>query len=116
MTWLSIIEYSMKHSLSPSTIRRKIRNGSINFKLEAGKYLIYDDPSLDKPDNEEKKNIQDVLAFTEKTLDEINRVNTMFIEEKERTIKEQAETIKKLHEEINELKMLVNVLEKGNNN
>ena len=38
--WLPIIEYSIKTGVSLSTIRRKIKSGTIPYRLEKGKYLI----------------------------------------------------------------------------
>lgn len=39
--WLPIIEFSVKTGVSLSTIRRKIKSNSIQFKLEKGKYLLW---------------------------------------------------------------------------
>lgn len=39
-TWLPLIEYSVKTGVSLSTIRRKIKSGSIQYRLEKGRYLI----------------------------------------------------------------------------
>jgi DNA-binding transcriptional MerR regulator len=38
--WLPIIEYSVKTGVSLSTIRRKIKSNSIQFRLDKGRYLI----------------------------------------------------------------------------
>lgn len=40
--WLSLLEYSTKHNVSISTLRRRIRDQSINFKLDNGRYYIVD--------------------------------------------------------------------------
>lgn len=39
-TWVPLIEYSIKSGLSLSTIRRKIKSKSIQYRLDKGKYLI----------------------------------------------------------------------------
>lgn len=39
-TWLPLIEYSVKTGVSLSTIRRKIKGNSIQYRLEKGRYLI----------------------------------------------------------------------------
>lgn len=39
-TWLPLIEYSVKTGVSLSTIRRKIKTNSIQYRLEKGRYLI----------------------------------------------------------------------------
>ncbi len=114
MNWLPIMEYSINHSISPSTIRRKIKNGSINFRLENGKYLIQDEPkSGDATISTDQKTVEDVVSFAEKALREINTVNAQIISEKDKMIAAQEQTIKSLKEEIAELKMLIAVLEKG---
>ena len=113
MSWLSIMEYSIKKGVSPSTIRRRIKNKTIEFKLENGKYLInHDHDSSDTKVEGNPKTIDDVLGFAEKTLNEMTRINTEFLEEKDRIIRLQEQNIKDLKEEIGELKMLVSVLEK----
>jgi hypothetical protein len=38
--WLPLIEYSVKSGVSLSTIRRKIKSNSIQYRLEKGRYLI----------------------------------------------------------------------------
>lgn len=38
--WLPLIEYSVKSGVSLSTIRRKIKTGTIPHRLEKGRYLI----------------------------------------------------------------------------
>lgn len=38
--WLPIIEYSVKTGVSLSTVRRKIKSGTIQYRLDKGRYLI----------------------------------------------------------------------------
>lgn len=40
--WLSLTEYSIKHRVSISTLRRRIKTADIQFRLEDGKYMILD--------------------------------------------------------------------------
>lgn len=40
--WLDLAEFAEKYSVSQSTLRRRIRARSIEFKLERGKYLLAD--------------------------------------------------------------------------
>jgi hypothetical protein len=42
-SWLPLAEYSMKHQVSISTLRRRIKAEDIHFRFEDGKYLILDD-------------------------------------------------------------------------
>lgn len=39
-SWLPLIDYSVKTGVSLSTIRRKIKSNSIQYRLEKGRYLI----------------------------------------------------------------------------
>jgi hypothetical protein len=40
--WLPLAEYSMKHKVSISTLRRRIKAEDIQYRLEDGKYFIFD--------------------------------------------------------------------------
>lgn len=40
--WIDITEYATKYGVSASTLRRRIRGNSINYKMEKGKYLLMD--------------------------------------------------------------------------
>lgn len=44
MFWLPILEYSIKHKVSISTLRRRIKAKNIEFLFEDGKYLVLDEP------------------------------------------------------------------------
>lgn len=44
MDWLPLFEYSAKYGISVSTLRRKIRQKSLVFRLDQGKYLVADQP------------------------------------------------------------------------
>lgn len=42
-SWLPLAEYSMKHQVSISTLRRRIKAVDIQYRFDDGKYLILDD-------------------------------------------------------------------------
>lgn len=42
--WLLLTDYASKYRISVSTLRRRIKTGTINFRMEAGKYFIMDAP------------------------------------------------------------------------
>ncbi len=42
-SWLPLAEYSMKHQVSISTLRRRIKTEDIQFRFDDGKYFILDD-------------------------------------------------------------------------
>lgn len=40
--WLPLAEYSIKHQVSISTLRRRIKADDIKFRFQDGKYFLYD--------------------------------------------------------------------------
>ncbi|MDG0814963.1 hypothetical protein [Bdellovibrio svalbardensis] len=43
-SWLPLTDYSTKHKISVSTLRRRIKANDIRFRFEEGKYFIMDEP------------------------------------------------------------------------
>jgi len=39
--WVPLLDFALRNGISPSTVRRKIKAGKIEFRLEGGKYLIH---------------------------------------------------------------------------
>ncbi|MCX6111857.1 MAG: hypothetical protein NTY22_01015 [Proteobacteria bacterium] len=117
--WLPITKYSLKNGISISTIRRKIKNKTLEHKIENGKYFIMDDDAdyeIEESGVAGKKssmNIDDVIDFAQRSIDTADALNRELLEEKEKVIKIQDGLIIQLKDQINELKMLVGVLEKG---
>lgn len=113
--WLNIKEYAAISGLSISTLRRKIKEDSIKYKVEAGKYLIYigeEDLAIKEPNIPFTGNKpEDFIKFAEKTISSINSLHQDLIEEKEKRLSIQELLIKQLKEEVVELRMLVKVLE-----
>jgi transcription antitermination factor NusA-like protein len=92
--WLPLIEYSIKSGVSLSTIRRKIKSNSIQFRLEKGKYLIrFEDPMTDTAERP------------------ISHSHSESSEEAQDTIQKQGARIRQLEQELNEMALLVQVLE-----
>lgn len=52
--WLPLVDYSNKYRISISTLRRRIKLESIQFKLDGGKYYIVDE----SPDGSRSQNVQ----------------------------------------------------------
>ncbi len=42
--WLPLVEYSVKNGVSLSTLRRHIKADKIRYKVQEGRYLIFDGP------------------------------------------------------------------------
>lgn len=111
--WLPLIEYSNKHQISVSTLRRRIKDNSILFKLEDGKYFIVDDAVEKAPRG--RKPIEFPRAMEEvpstemkpSILEEVKKAYMTALHSKE-------ELIFQLKEEVSDLKTLVRVLESEN--
>lgn len=43
-SWLPLMDYSTKHRISVSTLRRRIKANDIRYRFEEGKYFIMDEP------------------------------------------------------------------------
>lgn len=90
--WLPLIEYSIKTGVSLSTIRRKIKSNSIQFRLEKGKYLILF----------EQKDLTTVRA---------ERPTSFLDPEAQETICKQKARIRQLEQELDEMALLVQAIE-----
>jgi hypothetical protein len=53
-SWLALTEYSNKHRVSISTLRRRIKAEDIRFRFEDGKYLILDEAPQKTAANEQQ--------------------------------------------------------------
>lgn len=111
--WLSLANYSSKYDVSISTLRRRIKASSVEFKLHDGKYFLldsapksedYHSAEISKPKLSED---EPVLASATKLLSELKKAYTSILQDKE-------EQIIHLKEETSDLKMLVRVLESDN--
>ena len=131
--WLSLTEYSNKHHVSISTLRRKIKSTEVKFRLDEGKYMIldsdeaqahdssvqrivfsneYNRPSLksDKYSAEETKITEpgeSVITAANRLLADLKKAYTQVLQDKE-------EHISNLKEENTDLKTLIKVLESEN--
>lgn len=128
--WIPLTEYSRAHGLSISTLRRRIKTGELEYKLEDGKYLIKNSMpqvsdskvssniappppfSAEEPAAVESKpasesGAQEFLAITHELVGEIKKAFSLVLQEKEKQILQ-------LKEEVTDLKTLVRVLEDEN--
>ena len=65
--WLTLQEYSYHKGVSISTLRRKIKNENIEYKLKQGRYFLKAD-FLEKSEEPKKDCYQQKLQETEKEL------------------------------------------------
>ncbi len=136
-SWLPLAEYSMKHQVSISTLRRKIKAEDIHFRFDDGKYLILDEinrsheidalknagehrPSQKSevqnksasftapPANQNTELGESVITAANRLLSDLKKAYTQVLQEKEAQIQD-------LRQEIADIKTLVKVLESENN-
>ncbi len=126
--WLSLTEYSNKHKVSISTLRRKIKSTDIEFRLDEGKYMVHDAdkdhetapspttsfsekhrPSLksDALQETNKESGESVITAANRLLADLKKAYTQVLYDKEAQISD-------LREEISDLKTLIKVLESEN--
>ncbi len=122
--WIALSDYSRKHKVSISTLRRRIKNQEVDYQLEEGKYLLRDlppealrkqevevpAPSSPQPQVQVPK--PPPAPSTERVevqllLSELKKAYAIILQEKE-------ELILQLKEEVTDLKTLVQVLEDEN--
>jgi hypothetical protein len=137
-SWLPLAEYSMKHHVSISTLRRRIKADDINFRFDDGKYFILDEapvnerlakkvqaeehrPSLSreaKASTNSTENTQiSQQIVPEKGESVITAANKLLVDLKKAytlVLQEKEEQIMHLKEEIVDLKTLIKVLETEN--
>ena len=131
-SWLPLAEYSMKHHVSISTLRRRIKADDIPFRFDDGKYLILDEPPKKAATAEEHRpslsreaiktsaavaasetempateSGESVITAANKLLSDLKRAYTKILHEKE-------EQIMSLREEVVDLNTLVKILETEN--
>lgn len=131
-SWLPLAEYSMKHQVSISTLRRRIKADDIKFRFDDGKYLILDEISIKAATAEEhrpslssgvQKNsaqaVQTIVSFQPPEANEsvITAANRLLVDLKKaytQILQEKEEQILQLKEETADLKTLIKVLESEN--
>ena len=140
-SWLPLAEYSMKHQVSISTLRRRIKSDEVKFRFDDGKYLILDEdfsnvaiaeehrPSLKSEvqmtsaqatrDREVVVERQTNISFqTQETSESvISAANRLLLDLKKaytQVLQEKEEQILALREETMDLKTLIKVLESEN--
>ena len=141
--WLPLAEYSMKHKVSISTLRRRIKAEDIQYRLEDGKYFIFDTdptatttttvenrmsnptveahrPSLKSDSsavmeaNRRAETHAENRAEGESVITAANRLLTDLKKAYTQVLQEKEEQIVSLKEEISDLRTLVRVLESEN--
>lgn len=92
--WIPLVDYSFKTGTSLSTLRRHIKSNKILYRLEEGRYLIYDPEAA-------------AARLTTPT----QPSGATFAGTDEQEIKKLEAELGRAHEEITELKMLLAIYE-----
>jgi hypothetical protein len=118
-SWLRLADYANKYHVSISTLRRRIKNGNVQYRFDDGRYLLRDEGSsfvdgleaaeVTGPQEYEpmKSSEEPILSSANGLLSELKRAYTSILQERE-------EQIIHLKEEVSDLKTLVRVLEDDN--
>ncbi len=129
-SWIPLADYSMKHKISVSTLRRRIKAEDIQFKFDDGKYLLLDgeystsedyvqehrpslksdaEPGVIKNQSAEVKadSSESVITAANRLLADLKKAYTQILQEKE-------QQIRYLNQENSDLKTLIKVLESEN--
>lgn len=115
-SWLPLIEFSVRSGVSLSTIRRKIKNNSIQYRLENGRYLIL----FNEANNLAARKATSVpaspanLVETEDENQSLHLISEAFehvLKEKEQRIAMLEKRNDELEARLNELKLLIRLLE-----
>lgn len=103
--WLTIQEYSTKHKVSISTLRRKIKGKALEYSFKDGRYLLRDKAISEIFEN--SNSLKDLQQFYQELLkekeDQILKFNTQ--------LTNQETLIKTLQENTEDLQQLVHLLE-----
>ena len=125
-SWLTLQEYSIQNGISVSTLRRKIKNSELKYKLENGKYLI--EASL-KRKEEIKLSENELFHEKEKELKELKTLKAdkedllslvSFLENEKQELETHFKTLQTDHRDLlqllsfleNEKKELIQYIEK----
>jgi hypothetical protein len=74
--WLSLMEFATKNGVSLSTLRRQIKSGKIEHRLEAGRYLIRDFDLPNTPSTN-RGEIMELESKLKKAREEIVELKTL---------------------------------------
>lgn len=86
--WLPLMEYAMRKGVSLSTLRRHIKSNKVRYRVEGGKYLLFDDgTATEVPQNPVESQEKDTLLLAK--------------------LRKMESDLRKAQEEIAELKTLI---------
>lgn len=103
--WLPLMDYAIKKGVSLSTLRRYIKANKVQFRIENGRYLIFDDSEEIPPPQSYKTARTDSVAtsLVRATSDEASMLQSR--------LKKTETDLQQAREEIAELKTLIALYE-----
>jgi hypothetical protein len=77
--WVLLMEFAIKRKVSLSTLRRQIKANKITYKIENGRYLLWDDELIDiqLKIGEEQSTLQKIQLDLLKAQEEIAELKTL---------------------------------------
>jgi chromosome segregation ATPase len=77
--WVSLMDFASKKSISLSTLRRHIKANKITYKIENGRYLLWDEEIEEShsTNNESQTDMKNVQAALQKAQEEIAELKTL---------------------------------------
>ena len=77
--WVSLMDFASKKSVSLSTLRRHIKANKITYKIENGRYLLWDEEVIDAhPENTDAQtNLNKIQTDLQKAQEEIAELKTL---------------------------------------
>jgi hypothetical protein len=113
--WLPLNEFSAKHRVSLSTLRRRIRAGDVEYRFEEGKYWLIDKPIAK---HLRVSNLHEAPVLNEPTTEEVSAPNSKILQELKsayvQVLQDKEEQILHLRNEIVDLNTLIKILESEN--
>jgi hypothetical protein len=77
--WVSLMDYASKKSVSLSTLRRHIKANKVTYKIENGRYLLWDEEVIaaHSKSTEAQASLEEVQINLQKAQEEIAELKTL---------------------------------------
>lgn len=80
-TWISLMDFAIKKGVSLSTLRRHIKANKLNYQMDEGRYLLWDDGSQKMEEqtgsNELKTKLNSLTKDFQRAQEEIAELKTL---------------------------------------
>jgi hypothetical protein len=82
--WIPLVEYAHKKGISLSTLRRHIKSGKIPYKVDQGRYLLFDDSNASDTPAKVVSSVESLKLELQQAREEVAELKTLiaFYEEK----------------------------------